>query len=401
MLVTIFLLPDLFSSWAQWQFRERFWQLAERIETLRHPNLLPLYGYGERNGLCYLLSPELSGEPLFASYPDQRGCSPQEALDVLIPLASALNALHQHGLTSQFFHPSALLRLEGHNDMAQGLQITNCGLMDMVRCLDAEKKEEQPSLSAYHHLQDIAGHYLGSPHYLAPEIVQGGAGDARSTVYILGILLFTLLSGRPPFTGQDYLEIARQQVIAPLPSLHALVPDLPIALEVVINQALSRDPMLRFSHPHALVEAYTRVLQERIQRPQHHSTFQILQRVQAIGQPDTERVRSLSEPTSEPLPAITASLWRVQTVPIRAVTPTTTDPLLQQVPSPPLEGTKNVLPPGKREMLTEKQETISSMVRTLQLQRERLQDLARTFAQESVSEKQEAAPPERFPGWLT
>jgi serine/threonine protein kinase len=156
LLVTFLVLPETLSPQAHWQFRERFWQLAERTEALRHPNVLPLYGYGERHGQCYLLTPELPGTPLLASLHHRRGWSPEETLQVLIPLASALAYLHQHGLTCQFFHPATLLRLAGHDDPAHALQLTGCGLMQLVRHLDLAEEARQTTINRM--LQDIQQH---------------------------------------------------------------------------------------------------------------------------------------------------------------------------------------------------------------------------------------------------
>jgi eukaryotic-like serine/threonine-protein kinase len=76
LLVTFLVVPEALSEQEHWRFRERFWLLVERIAALRHPNLLPLYGYGERHGHCYLLTPDLAGRPLFAALPARSGCSP-------------------------------------------------------------------------------------------------------------------------------------------------------------------------------------------------------------------------------------------------------------------------------------------------------------------------------------
>jgi serine/threonine protein kinase len=396
MLVTFLVLPETCSAQAHWQFRERFWQLAERIEALRHPNLLPLYGYGERHGQCYLLTPELPGVPLFASLHRRRSWPPEEALQVLVPLASALTCLHQHELTCQFFHPATLLLLEGQDDLAHALQLTGCGLMQLVRSLDLTEEEALPA--AYHHLQSISGQYLGAPDYLAPEVVQGRKADVRSDVYTLGILLFTLLSGRPPFTGQQYLEIARHHLTAPLPSLHALVPTLPIALEQVLNQALHRDPAARFPHPHALLDAYRSIVADRVPMPSYPLAFQHITRP---GMPQPISPVSLPrEPTSEPLPVVTPdSLWQRRIEHLRATAQASTAPLLPAVTASATSPHAPLVPETPKEKA--RQTTINQMIQDIQQHRERLQDLAHGFGQETTEELQKATVLERFPGWLT
>jgi serine/threonine protein kinase len=394
LLVTFLVLPEMLSPQIQWQFRERFWHLVEQIASLRHPNLLPLYGYGERNGQCYLLTPDLPGRALLAS--QHAGWSPQEVLQVLLPLASAFACLHQQGLSAQFFHPSMLQVLEGSPDLASGLHLTGGGLMSLVRHLD-EQRDGEPDV-AYRHLQSVAGHYLGAPDYLAPEVVQGWPADARSDVYTLGVLLFALLSGRTPFLGQHYLQIAQQHVTAPLPALHSLTPSVPIVLEGVIHQALSRDPALRFPHPQALVDAYTSAVQEPLQRPTRYSSLPGL-----LHLPSRTRHRSAGvisydsfpEPTSEPLPAISIPWEQIHTAPLCAISPITaphsavTSPL--QLQATPANAAQQEAPSNM----------IRQMARDLHQQRERLQQLARSLEPTTSTSSQEPPTQERFPGWLT
>jgi eukaryotic-like serine/threonine-protein kinase len=92
-----------------------------------------------------------------------------------------------------------------------------------------------------------AGTCLGSPSYLAPERVLGAVGDGRADLYAVGILLYEMLCGRPPFTGSTAIEIARHQVETPLPSLAARCPGLSPQLAAVVSCALAKDPERRFA----------------------------------------------------------------------------------------------------------------------------------------------------------
>jgi len=109
---------------------------------------------------------------------------------------------------------------------------------------------------------------LNRRHYLAPEVVQGQPIDPRSDIYALGIILFELLSGKPPFTGTSPLDTAMQHVQRPLPSLHKLSPDIPISMELVINHALAHYPGQRFQRVSELVEAIAQVCKGIVSRPQ-------------------------------------------------------------------------------------------------------------------------------------
>ena len=120
--------------------------------------------------------------------------------------------------------------------------------------------DEAMASSPYAHLKNIASGYLGAAEYLAPEVVKGTPPDPRSDVYSLGVILFQLLSGQPPFTGRDYLEIAQMHVCKPLPSIHNINPNIPVTLELILNRALYRNPEHRFQTPEDFVTAYAHVL---------------------------------------------------------------------------------------------------------------------------------------------
>jgi serine/threonine-protein kinase len=386
LLATFLRVPTRFSSQEHWRFRERFWQLAQRIERLHHPGLLPLVGYGERNGLCYLLTPDLSGSTLFPSHrPIQRG-SPRQALSMLAPLTEIITYLHAQGLTCRFFQPTNILLPKGAEQANNTLQLTGYGLTQML-CRQGVL-EENSHTSNYPHLQSINGDYLGTAAYLAPEVIKGRIGDGRADVYALGVLLFTFLTGRVPFPAKSYLESIQKQVREPLPTLHTLLPTLPLALELVINQALHRDPERRFQTPRALLSAYQRVLDERMEE---ETTLQALQAVRKVQGMSVSGNRELpthvsSGPTSEPLSALTTTYLDKHIEQIRTQRVVTT-PLSQGGHGP--------------EPVTQKLETmtIEQMIQDIRKQRALLQ---------ASQEKQNPAPgeevprirPERFPGWL-
>jgi serine/threonine protein kinase len=262
-IITIVLVPETLPKQVRRSFQERFLQEIGQIERLHHPNICPIYGYGEQDGYCYLLSPALDGKTLLALMRERKRWGPQEILCLLIPIANAFEYLHNQGLVWQFFNPANVIFLNDATISAEPIQLTGLGLLSTLRMKALEGIEVDTS--SYEHLKSIAGTYLGAPEYLAPEIVKGSEGDERSDIYSLGILLFNLLSGSPPFCGASYLEIAQKHVYELLPSLHELAPDLPAALELVINRALQRHPDFRYQCPGELVAAYMHIINDRLQ----------------------------------------------------------------------------------------------------------------------------------------
>ncbi len=284
LIITILLVPDTLSEQARERFRARFMRDARRLALLRHQFLLPLYGYGEQDGLFYLLTPPMQGETLTQRLRQKGYWSLLEIATLLTPLTIVLDFIHSQGLVCQFFHPANVIFQSDQPAMLSGLELPQ--LLSMAG-LENEAKAETDGVTGatYEHLKSVTGTFLGVPEYLAPEVVKGAQVDSRADVYALGILLFELLSGTPPFTGKSYLEIAQKHVREPLPSLHETTPNLPIALEMVINRALHRNPDRRFQTLTEFIAAYTHAIEGHINTPKQVSLMQIVRSLR-VPEPD-------------------------------------------------------------------------------------------------------------------
>ncbi len=249
-MITTFILPESLSAQARERFNTRFYQVGASIVRLNHPRVLPIYNFGVQFGFPYLVTSFVKGGSLAQVLKQQPRFTPERTLDMLKQIAAALDYAHSQGVVHGLLNPANILVIN-----EQDLQVTGFGLKHMLQMRGIEE--------SYHpqaHLFSIAGTFLGSPEYTAPECVEGLPSDARADVYALGIMLFELLSGSPPFTGKDPLDIATKRLQQPVPSLHELCPDLTAAFDLIFYQALEREPEKRYQHAGELASAFERVL---------------------------------------------------------------------------------------------------------------------------------------------
>ena len=247
--LTTILIPEHFSSEARNRFMARFTKEALALTALQHSHILPVYAYGEQYGYPYLVTPYMMQGSLADVLKQQGHCTLSYVQQILEQVAAGLEYAHSKGVIHGTLKPANVLL-----GSEQAMLVAGFGLMHIVQLRGLEQKDPPNA-----HLLNIAKTFLGAPEYLAPEVVQGQPIDTRSDIYALGCILFELLSGKPPFSGASPFDVAMQHVQQPLPSLRKRCPDLPIALESVINQALARNPTQRFQRVSELAEAFAQV----------------------------------------------------------------------------------------------------------------------------------------------
>ncbi|HEV8629118.1 MAG TPA: serine/threonine-protein kinase [Thermoanaerobaculia bacterium] len=215
------------------QFLERFLQEARVVASLDHPNILPLYDFGEAHGAPYLVLPFLPG----GSLADRIASQPQPLALVaawLIQLAGALDAAHARGVLHRDVKPgNVLLGKDGR------LVLGDFGI--------AKLAEATTRLTA-------TGMVVGTPVYMAPELARGGDASPATDRYALAVMVYELIAGRPPFLGQNPLSILHQQVHEPIPSVSAQLPDLPVGVDAFLSRALAKDPAGRHRTSRAMAE---------------------------------------------------------------------------------------------------------------------------------------------------
>ena len=249
-MLTLFILPPACVGRARERFMERFTHEASALTRLNHPNIVPVYDFGEQSGYPYLVTPLTEGGSLASVLKQQSRCTPAQVLLYLKQIAAGLDYAHNSGVVHGGLKLSNIML-----DSEQKVQIAGFGLARML-----EMRGIGHIGHSHPHLFSVAGTLLSSPAYVAPEVVQGAPADARADVYSLGIVLFELLAGRPPFTGTDPVQVSLQHVEQRMPSLQATCPDIPAALDLALQRALERDPTHRVSSAGKLAVAFERVM---------------------------------------------------------------------------------------------------------------------------------------------
>src|SRR3954447_473584 len=211
-------------------FRERFRSESRIAVSIRHPNVVQIHHAGEENGLIFVTMDLIEGTDLRRLINKEGKVAPERAVELVSQAAAALDAAHAKGLVHRDVKPGNIL-LE---QRAQGehAYLTDFGLTKRI--------EATSGVTA-------TGAFVGTLDYVAPEQIKGARVDARTDVYALGCVLYELLTGRPPFAGQEE-KVAK--IYAHLqedpPPLLARGRGIPEDLDAVIARALSKEPSERF-----------------------------------------------------------------------------------------------------------------------------------------------------------
>src|SRR5579885_565874 len=225
-------------------FLESFRRETVVTAALVHPNIIPVYEYGEQNGLPYLVMPYLDGGTLRDELEHSGPLPLPKAADYLEQMAEALEVAHRRGIIHRDIKPANMMKTrEGH------LVLTDFGLVKIIA-------EGQPVQS---HITGMGG-LVGTPDYIAPEQVLGAAIDARADLYSLGVILYQMVTGIVPFKADMAMQVAMQHVHAAPPSPRSLRPDLPVAAEQVILRTLAKNPLDRYTHVRELAQAFRQAL---------------------------------------------------------------------------------------------------------------------------------------------
>ena len=214
---------------------ERFLQEARTAASLSgHTNIVPIFDVGQEQGLHYLIMQYVEGEDLAGYLEREDALSPVQAVQVVAQVTKALIWAHSKGVVHRDLKP-ANIRLDRYGRVI----VLDFGI--------AKASDVPTALTS-------AGERLGTPFYMAPEQIRGEPCDARSDLYSLGVVLFELLTGRRPFTGETYRAIEDAQLYNPAPSPSEIDPSIPAEYSNVVLRLLQKDPLDRYQSAAELLD---------------------------------------------------------------------------------------------------------------------------------------------------
>ena len=206
------------------EFVQRFTGEARSAARLSSPYVVAVYDQGSDGDLLYLVMEYVPGHTLRELLRERGRLGPREALDIFTGVLGGLAAAHRVGIIHRDVKPENVLLGEGNT-----VKVADFGLARAA--------------SGGGHTR--TGMIIGTAAYLAPEQVSRSASDARTDVYASGVMLFEMLTGVQPHTGETPLAVAHKHVSDVVPAPSSLVPGLPPALDALVALATSRDPDLR------------------------------------------------------------------------------------------------------------------------------------------------------------
>lgn len=232
--VKVFLPRTRVNARMQRDFYLRFLQEAEAASKLDHPNILPIYSYGEQDGLLFIIMPYMEGGTL-SEYTTKQGCLLlSEAQWYLAQIAAALDYAHEQGCVHCDVKPANILL-----DSDGQAMLSDFGIARLVQPVGENG-------DVLHPVTKVPETLMGTPDYISPEQALALPLDGRSDIYSLGVTLFYLLAGRLPFKADLTIAVALLHVHEPPPILGLLRADITPQIDAVVQKALAKKPEDRF-----------------------------------------------------------------------------------------------------------------------------------------------------------
>ena len=228
-LVAIKILKDDFLE--DEDFRRRFHSESQAVAMLSHPNIVAVYDVSTSPEADYIVMELIEGISL-KQYMEMKGVlNWKETLHFAIQIAKALEHAHSRGIVHRDIKPHNVMVLKNGS-----VKVTDFGIARMMSKGNTLTKEA-----------------LGSVHYISPEQAKGGRVDSRSDIYSLGVVMYEMITGRPPYDGESPVSVAIQHINGGAPMPSTLNPNIPGGLEQIIMKAMAHDPAERYPSATAML----------------------------------------------------------------------------------------------------------------------------------------------------
>ncbi|MEC1520902.1 Stk1 family PASTA domain-containing Ser/Thr kinase [Neobacillus niacini] len=208
------------------EFIRRFRREAQSATSLAHPSIVSIYDVGEEDDLYFIVMEYVEGQTLKQYIQHNSPLQVEETIDIMKQLTSAISHAHQNHIIHRDIKPQNILV-----DRFGNVKITDFGI---AMALSATSITQTNSV-------------LGSVHYLSPEQARGGMANRKSDIYSLGIVMFELLTGRLPFSGESAVSIALKHLQSETPSVRRWNPNVPQSVENIVLKATAKDSFHRYN----------------------------------------------------------------------------------------------------------------------------------------------------------
>ena len=229
-LVAVKILKDEFAR--DEEFRRRFRAEGEAVAMLSHPNIVQVYDVSASDSANYIVMELIDGISL-KQYMEKKGVlNWKETLHFAMQIAKGLEHAHSRGIIHRDIKPHNVMVLKNGS-----VKVMDFGIARVMSKSNTLTKEA-----------------LGSVHYISPEQAKGGYTDSRSDIYSLSVVMYEMMTGRPPFDGESPVAVAIQHINGGAPKPSSLNPNIPVGMEQIILKGMALEPKDRYASATEMIQ---------------------------------------------------------------------------------------------------------------------------------------------------